>query len=120
MDTVEKKLKISILEKEVELSFPKVGHFMEIESRKQLLTGGQYASMANSYNSVSSYNLDLVDCISLLSVVVPDCKVKWPTSKASSWDVMEIEESREFVKVWRETIQPWYNEHLKILNDIDV
>lgn len=95
------------------VNFPTVGQIIDIESLKQLYTGGRYAIMASSNLKSMGYALDLVDSIVFFQVLCP--KVKKIAEVTNLIDI-STELGNELIEVYKTQIYAsWYSEVLKQL-----
>lgn len=92
------------------MNFPNVRQFLQIESLKQGLSGGQYKNMG--YTVSSNHALDMVDIEAVLTVLVPDFIKVLPVS----FGELGIKDFNEIREMYREQVIPWWNEIEESLN----
>ena len=95
----------------VTVRFPNVGQLIDIESLKQLYTGGRYAIMAASNLKSMGYALDLVDSIVFFQVLCPKIK---KVAGVDNLINISTELGNELIEVYKKEIYaPWYSDVLK-------
>jgi len=109
---IEKGITFKLLQNTYKIEFPNTGEYMDILSRRELLTSGQYRSISLG----SSYNKDLIDAITLFSILVPDMK---KTLNVDSIFDLDLVRSKEIVKTYRKDVKKWYQDMLDFLNLAD-
>ena len=99
--------KVNVLGQDFLIGFPNVSQHMEIEAMKHSLTNGQYGEMVRAGVKTTDRNLDLVDSISVFSVLIPTLKDRLGDS---TWRNMDMKTGLQIAKAYREEYYPWYNE----------
>lgn len=94
------------------IGIPNVGQELQIEAMKMTLTSGNYGDMVRAGTQSAKFNLDLVDAVSMFSIMLPDLKKK---IGADSFMEMSLDKSKELIKVYRKEFMPWFDEIMKQL-----
>ena len=85
------------------IKFPKVGQFIDIESRKAILSSGQYRSLSASYSPAVSY----IDVFATFTILIPDL-IK--DLRVESLFDLDLSELQPLVDFYEGKYLPWYNE----------
>lgn len=112
---IERTKQINIGEKHFTVNFPNVGQLIDIEARKQSLTGNRYGSMAASGIASMYMALDVVDTIAFLTVCVPEIAKYYNIIDYSS---LSPDKMNTYVTVYKEQILPWYNQIMMELKGV--
>ena len=92
------------------LKFPNVGNFRRIESLKQALSNGMYASMVGTYTDAAQSAADMIDIESYFSVLCPDLLKDF---KCESFSDLGLKDFMELQNAYKEQFVPWWNEIMK-------
>lgn len=87
-----------------------MGQIIEIEVRKSILSKGQYSSMQSLSGTIA---LNLIDCISIISVLIKDFEKKLKIKTPSE---LPIDTALELNKLYIEKISDWYYSIIQLLN----
>jgi hypothetical protein len=112
---LERELKIQVFNNTYLIKFPNVGQMLDIEARKMAITSGQYKNLMETRTVASEIALINADVIATFSILCP----KMGSDLNIDFFEMEISQSKELVKVYRETYMPWYNKWLVELSKDD-
>jgi hypothetical protein len=104
-DKLDRKLKITLMERDYIIEVPTVGQYLDIESRKMMLSGGNYNSMINSMTKTAVLALDIIDATALLMVLAPQFQ---EDLKAESLINLDMADVLPIIKLYNEEIRPWY------------
>ncbi len=104
---IEKTVKMQVEQNTYEIKFPKTGEILDIDSRKSLLANGQYSYLR-------LFNRDLVDAISIFSILCPKMK---ETLNISSILDLDILKSKKLVFAYRRDVKKWYNGIIDFLSE---
>lgn len=107
--------KFTIGKKEFTAKFPNVGQIIDIDSMKQALSSNRYGSMVASGLASAYYALDLIDAITFYQVVVPEVGKYF---NIMNYTELDLAESQELIKAFKEQIQPWYVETMNEIRGI--
>src|ERR1700741_39694 len=94
------------------IKFPTVGEFFDIESRRIQLSSGTYHQMLRSTLVSAQTALDLIDMVSTISVMVPKLQ---EDIKAKTLIDLDLIDSLELLKVYREDISPFIESWMKLV-----
>ena len=109
---IKQTVKVTIKGTDCEVKIPNVSQSLKIEELKMDLTGGKYPEMARSGLISHNYNLDLVDAISIFSVLIPDLK---KMLGVESYELMDMFTGKELVLAYRNQYSPFYKEFITAL-----
>lgn len=101
---------------EATVKFPNVGQLMDIESMKMALTNGQYALMIESGTQLATFQLDIADAVSYLSVLVPDLKKEYGVK---NWGALEAKQGKQLVNIYKKQFLPWFKPMMDELTKVD-
>ncbi len=108
-------IEISIKDNKYTVSFPTVGQIIDIETKRSILSRGQYGNMIESKMQMSWNVLEIIDVMAYFQVLVPklfdDLNVK-------SLEEIDAIDFAEIVEVYREQFLPWYNGWAKKFNEV--
>lgn len=89
------------------ISFPTIQQIIDIENLKQLLTSGQYGTLARAKTQQADQVLNYVDAVATFSVLVPGLSKAISQNDLMSLDILKSAElSHQYVTVF----YPWYEE----------
>lgn len=114
MNTLNRKKSFVIKENEYEVSFPKVGEFLKMESLKASLSQGNYGSFINAMTMSSVQALDFIDMLALYQVLCPKLIKDIKLDNILEMDALD---AKELLAVYKKEIQPWINEWLKLFQN---
>ena len=102
------------------IEFPTVGEYIKIETEKLDVSLGKFGNLISS-GTVSSYRaIQMIQSISLLTVLCPDL-VK--NLNVDSFSEIDAKDFIDLIKIYQKEIAPWYNDWFKefneLLNDVD-
>jgi len=109
-----KTLELEIKKNSYEIKFPNTGNLLDIEELKARLSGGQYNALFGGTLSSEMSRL-LIDTIATFTILLPDLK-KDLTVK--SYLDLELVDSIELLKVYRDSYLPWYNEWMTLVSGL--
>lgn len=109
---IQKKKTFEISNVKYEVSFPTVGQYFDIENMKMMLTNNSYGDMLRSGLRTAYFAIDLVDCISLFYVLVPDLRKDLNVRNYNDLDPFL---AKKIVKAYKSQIKEWYDELLEEL-----
>lgn len=108
-------VEISIKDNKYTVSFPTVGQIIDIETKRSILSRGQYGSMIESKMQMSWNVLEIIDIMSYFQVLLPklfdDLNVK-------SLEELDAIDFAEVVEAYREQFFPWYDGWAKKFNEV--
>lgn len=94
------------------IDFPNVGQFQRIESMKQVLSNGMYASLMQMPTVASLEALDMYDIEAYLTVLAPQL-VK--DLKCNSFGELGMQDYLELKAIYKEKFLPWYSDIMDLL-----
>lgn len=113
MENLNRTIKIEVKGRSYEITFPTIGQYREIETRKNLLSLGSYKSMSAQNFVGTNKALDIIDIDSHFSVLAPQL-IK---DLGRPFDELTFEELTEIETAYKEVFVPWYNQWFeKIVN----
>lgn len=108
-------IEISIKDNKYIVSFPTVGQIIDIETKRSILSKGQYGNMIESKMQMSWNVLEIIDIMSYFQVLMPklfdDLNIK-------SIEELDAIDFVEVVDAYREQFLPWYNDWAKKFNEV--
>lgn len=116
MNQPQRKIKLEIGTNVYEIEYPNIGQEIDIESRKAILSNGQYHLMQKMKTIAMTRVLDTIDMFSMFSVLIPEFEKDARGVK----NIMEIDYAKmiPYVEVYMNTFLPWYISWQKFLNGI--
>ena len=113
MELKNRKLTFVVKENTYSVTYPTVGQYFAIEAQKSMLSAGQYGGMVDSPMKITYDAIELINIVAILKVLCPQF------AKDLSINVNKIEDIdaidfKEVCKVYREYIQPWYENWYKL------
>lgn len=107
-----KQTNVTIKGKTYLVSFPSVGQLMEIESFKLVMSRNKYIQLSMSDMKNHTMILDIVDCVSYLSILIPDLK---NDLAVKNWNDLDPFLAKELVHCYKKEFLPWFYPLLKDL-----
>lgn len=98
------------------IEFPNVGSFQNIETMKQVLSKGMYASLLSTGTSSAIQALDMIDVEAYFTVLCPKLIKDLKCKNFSELDLMDYMELNE---IYRKEFIPWWNSILNMLKPED-
>jgi hypothetical protein len=114
---LELKIVIGSVERTYNITFPKVGDYINVEARKAQLTvpknsifdqSTQYLNMIRQGTIASNLALDLVDLIAWFEVCIPDL-MKNAVGELSSIEELDLFDAKPLLEIYRSKFLPWKN-----------
>lgn len=109
-------LKLNILGNVYELTFPKVGQFIDIENRKILYSNKQYANLTKQGFITSNLAAEMIEASAYFTTLIPDLE---KNLKVNNLFELEVENMVSLLKIYRKSFLPWLNEWLKAINEFN-
>ncbi len=112
-------LVVKIANMNYQIKYPNVGEILEIDNKKMLLTNGKYAEYIASPIMTKSlkFVIELVDAMSHFSVLIPDLTKQLDVNSYLDIDLVT---GKELIKVYKTQFEPWYEELMKFIHDINL
>jgi len=110
--SISKELILTIKGNTYSVAWPNIGNFQRIESLKQVLSNGMYASLMSVPTVSSSEALDMIDMEAFFTVLIPQL-IK--DLKCNSFGELGIEDYKELHEVYEEKFVPWWSSILELL-----
>lgn len=107
---------INLLGETIIVSFPNVGQTLNIESLKTAISNGTYGDLVRANTIDSNFALDLIDSISVFSILVGDFNKK---INVKSYTDLDLLTAKKIVKTYKKEFFPWYNDIMKELKSFD-
>lgn len=95
------------------IEFPTAGQFIDIETKKSELSHGQWGKMVLSPTISTFRSVQMMECISILSVICPKLMEDLKVPDLTKIDLIDL---TEILKVYVKEIYPWYNDWFKEFN----
>lgn len=112
--------KFKFQDREYSIEFPNVGQYMEIESNKLDYSNNKYSSFITSRTFSALRAVQIVECVSILSVLCPNL---FKDMKVENYSEIDAKDFVELIKIYQKEISPWYskwfNEFNKVFEDIN-
>jgi hypothetical protein len=102
-------LKINIQGNEFEIQFPNIGQLIDIETRKALISSGQYNNLKKS----DSFILPYIDILATFIILIPDLVT---LLRVESLFDLNLKELKELKNIYEKQYKPWYDAWDKELN----
>lgn len=94
--------------------FPNVGVYQNIETMKQIVSKGMYASLMSVNTQNASSALDMIDMESYLTILFPQL-IK--DLKCQGFSDLGLEDYMELREIYVEKFIPWWRDILEILQN---
>ncbi len=119
MSSLEENCTVKILDKEFKITYPTVSEYLNIQSRKMLLSNSQYDDLITrrSHSVAQAYYLDLIAALSTFVVLIPNLE-----KSTGIENVMELDSitAKKIVVAYKTQFLPWYDKVQKVLYDLDL
>jgi len=113
MEIKNRTLNFTVKENNYSITYPTVGQYFAIEAQKSMLSAGQYGGMVDSPMKITYDAIELINIVAILKVLCPNFTKDLSVNVSKIEDIDAID-FRETCKVYRETIQPWYENWYKL------
>lgn len=113
---MDRKIVLQIKGNSYTVEFPNVGKFQAIETMKQVISKGMYASLISTSTLSSIEAADMINIEAYFSVCAPKIL---EDLECESFSDLDIEDYLVIKKVYQETFVPWWNQILDILSPQD-
>ena len=101
-----------------EVKFPNVGQLIDIENMKMALTNGQYAEMVKSGLRLHYQILNLVDTISIFSILISELKADLSVRDYTQLDPFL---GKKLVSAYKKDVKVWFDDLLEeLMKDDDI
>lgn len=100
--------------REYKMEFPTIGQYMDIETKKMELSKGKLGDLIAARTISSLRTVQCIECISLLQVLCPSIL---GDIKVLSLEEIDAKDFVSILKLYSETILPWYSTWFKEFND---
>lgn len=107
-------VKLKIKGKEYEVSFPKMGQFIDIQTLKAKICEGSYEGLVNSISPNEQYSKLLVDMVATFNILIPNLKKDLEVESILSLSLIE---SKPLLDVYVESWLPFYTSWIEFLNN---
>lgn len=113
MSTLQRKIPITIADKEYSIEFPNTGKIMDIELLKLQLSDGKFENLKYSVNAMFVKQAVRIEAIATFNTLIPDLKkdLNVKSMLHLEWEHMEMIE-----QAYLEQFLPWYEEWLMKLS----
>lgn len=109
-----KTLTVEIKDNSYDIKFPDTGKLIDIEEIKSRVSNGNYNSFFGGTLSAEMVRL-LIDTIATFTILIPDLK---KDLVVGSYFELELIDSIELLKVYRDKYLPWYNEWMTVITGL--
>ena len=94
------------------VSYPKIGQMIDMESRKSMLSHGQYSNLVNVGTYSAFVTLDMLDMVVTLEAL---CSKLMANLKVPSLLELDTVDSLELLNVYKKEVIPWLTEWNKVI-----
>ena len=94
------------------LSFPTIGEYLEIESRRMKLSNGTYSQMMRSILVSSGVAMDMIDMAATLSVLCPEIMKDLKTQSLLDLDLFD---GKELMDAYNRDVKAWVDTWMGII-----
>ena len=111
-----RKISIEVESNSYDIEYPKTGQFLQLESMKISMSGGNYNAIALGDTVSSQMSRYLTDMIAFFSICCPQMKKDLKVDTFSDLDMLT---SKKLLKLYIDKILPWLQAWEVLLNSDD-
>lgn len=112
---MDRTIEISIKGNKYNVTFPTVGQIIDIETRRSMLSKGQYGNMIESKMKLTWNVLEVIDVMSYFQVLIPKLFNDLNVRSIEELDAIDF---AEVVSAYREQFSPWFEGWAKKFNEV--
>lgn len=108
-------IEIVIKDNKYNVKFPTVGQIIDIETKRSILSRGQYGNMIESKMKMTWNVLEMIDVMSYFQVLIPKLFEDLNVRSIEELDAIDF---AEVVSAYRQQFAPWYEGWAKKFNEV--
>lgn len=108
---MEREIEFTVKGNPYKMKFPNVGQFLQIESKRIILTNDTYSQMLMSRLISAGKAMDMADMVATITVLCPEFINDLKTKSILDLDIID---AKELIELWNTRIKVWVDSWMKL------